>query len=857
MSAGLHELCCPGGGISPNRARNPRPPMSMLPSLLKRWILASVLFPAAAWAAGGRTRENFDFGWRFFKGDAPGAEQPAFPDAAWRKLNLPHDWSIEGPYDPQAPSGGSGGYLPTGVGWYRKHFKAPLALKGKRVTIRFDGVYMNSDVWLNGHHLGHWPYGYTTFRYDLTPYLNFGDVTNVIAVRVDNSRQPDSRWYSGSGIDRNVWVTVTDPLRVAPDGIVVTTPAVAPDSATVEVRTRVTDGRPQPQEIELIQEIVGADGPFRRTTVDARVPAGADTSLSAVLTVSAPRLWSPATPYLYHLRTEILVGGKVVDSVETPFGIRSVVFDRDRGLLLNGRPIKMLGMCLHQDAGAVGSAVPKGVWERRLRLLKAMGCNAIRTSHNPPDPVLLDLCDRLGFLVMDEAFDEWTIRKPQIKFGYSDYFAQWYKRDLTHFIRRDRNHPCVVMWSAGNEVGEQREPGGPAILGKLVTVFRREDPTRPVTAAMDKAFTEDGHAPAAFTDLLDIVGYNYVDRWLDRRETYFGPDRHRFPRRRFVGTEDAGVHAVRGSYVFGSAPPGTPARALYAAAPIRTEQLWKFALTHDYDIGHFMWTGFDYLGEARWPLKAASSGALDTCGFPKDTYYLYQSLFTDKPMLHLLPSWNWPGREGQVIPVLAYTNCEVVELFLNGRSLGAKAREFPRQGAQGGWNVYARPRILPTTADLHLEWDVPYEPGEVTAVGYRYGRQVCRAEVRTAGAPAALTISADRATLRANARDVADLTVRVVDAHGIVVPYAADNVTFAIDGPAELLGVDNGDPASHEDYQADHRHAFNGKCLAIVQTRSTPGPIRIVARADHLKSASIELTSIPSSVPRPLFPALP
>ncbi len=813
-----------------------------------RLLLALGLLPPLARAEAGRLRENFDFGWRFLRGDAAGAEALSYPDGGWRRLDLPHDWSIEGPYDAAAPSGGPGGYLPTGVGWYRKHFEAPAAQAGRRIEIQFDGVYRDSEVWLNGHLLGRWPYGYTTFRYDLTPYLVFGG-PNVIAVRVDNSRQPGSRWYSGSGIDRNVWLTASDPLRIAPEGVTVVTRSATADAATLEVRTRVRNGRGEAAEVRVSQRLEGA---LEEEPAALRLEAGAEAEVTSVLTLPHPRLWSPEHPALYRLRTDI-----GTDAVETSVGVRAIAYDAERGFLLNGRPVKLLGMCLHQDGGAVGSAVPEAVWERRLRLLQAMGCNAIRTSHNPPDPALLELCDRLGFLVMDEAFDEWTVRKPQIKFGYSAFFPEWHQRDLEAMIRRDRNHPSVVMWSAGNEIGEQWSPRGPAILRELVETFHREDPTRPVTAAMDRVFTDAGRAPAAFTGLLDIVGYNYVDRWLDRRETYFGPDHAAFPERRMVGTEDASAPAVRGEYPERAAPAGTPPRPLYLSAPVRTEQLWKFALTHAYVIGHFMWTGFDYLGESRWPAKASSSGALDTCGFPKDTYYLYQSIFSPRPMLHLLPHWTWPGREGKVVPVLAYTNCEVVELFLNGRSLGAKAREFPRPGTQGGWNTYARPPVFPTTADLHLEWDVPYEAGELKAVGYRGGAVACTETVRTAGVPAALEIVPDRTALRADARDAASLEVRVVDAQGTVVPGASNRVSFSVEGPAVLLGVDNGDPQSHEPYQAGRRDAFHGLCLAVIQTRREAGPIRVTARADGLREAAAELASAPAPEAPALFGALP
>lgn len=816
--------------------------------------LATPFARAADASLPPRIRENFDRGWRFLKGDAAGAGLASFDDHGWRTVNLPHDWSIEGPYDKDAPTGGPGGYLPTGKGWYRKTFHVRAAMEGRRLTVQFDGVYMDSDVWINGRHLGNHPYGYTGFAYDLTPYLHYGAESNVIAVRVDNSAQPSSRWYSGSGIDRNVWLTATEPVHVAHWGTYVTTPEVSTTAATVRIETHVANAAGAAAAVTVESEVLAPNGAVVGQDAGDLSFAGAGRrKLIQTVTVPAPQLWSTRTPVLYTVRTTLRQAGRVVDVHRTHFGIRTIAFDANRGFLLNGVPTKLLGVCLHQDGGAVGSAVPRALLERRLRLLRTMGCNAIRCSHNPMAPEFYDLCDRLGFLVMDEAFDEWTIMKPQVKAGYSRFFRRWGQRDLSSMLRRDRNHPCVILWSVGNEVGEQRAPDGAAVLRPLVETCHRLDPTRPVTAAMDRVFTDAGPAPAAFTSLLDVVGYNYVDRWLDRRETYFGPDHATYPKRRFVGTEDVGLGGIRGWYPFQAIPPGTPPRALYESAPIRVEQLWKFALTHAYDSGHFMWTGFDYLGEARWPFKAAPTGAFDTCGFRKDSFYLFQSLFIHRPVLHLLPHWNWAGREGQIIPVLAYTNCDVVELKLNGRSLGAKAREFPRQGTKGGWNTYPSPQVFPTTADLHLEWDVPYEPGVLQAIGWKDGRKVCETEVRTAGAPAALEVTADRTTLRADGRDVAAVAVKVVDAAGTAVPGAAQLVHFQVSGPGRLIGVDNGDPASHESYQAPERHAFDGRCIAFVQTTTSAGAVTVRATSAGLRSGEVTLRTTPVALPPALI----
>jgi beta-galactosidase len=484
------------------------------------------------------------------------------------------------------------------------------------------------------------------------------------------------------------------------------------------------------------------------------------------------------------------------------------------------------------------------------------------------------LCDKLGFLVMDEAFDEWDIPKVmaanrQPGFGYSRYFADWSQKDLTTMLDRDRNHPSVVMWSVGNEIPDQTSPNGPAVLRPLVETCHREDPTRPVTSAMDNIYTTDrGPLSPAFVDLLDIAGYNYVDRWGTRRNTYFADDRAAFPQRKMVGTEDNGLGGVRGAYTWTTPAAGAPERPSYTTAMIRAEQLWEFNQVHDYVIGYFTWTGIDYLGEAgAWPRKGSSSGALDSCGFPKDGYYFYQSRWTDPPMIHLLPHWNWPGFEGQVVPVVVYTNCDVVELFLNGKSLGAKALEYPRQGAAGGWNSYARPQIMPTTADLHLSWDVPYEPGTLRAVGYKISgtggrggataQVVATAEVHTAGPAAAVVVTSDKNALQADQRDVANLTVEIVDAAGNVVPTAANEITVDVQGPARLIGLDNGDMTDHTPYQSPQRKVFNGLALAILQSTAQTGDIRIHVTADGLKDATVTLPATAVANPvKPLFTAL-
>jgi len=815
-------------------------------------ILVLAWLALASQTPSPRARLSMDPDWRFALGDPRGAEQPKFDDHTWRRVDLPHDWSIEGTPSRDAPGGGRVGYFPTGIGWYRKAFRLPAGAGGREAWLEFDGVYMNSDVWINGVHLGNRPYGYSSVAYDITKRLVPG--INVVAVRVDNSLQPNSRWYSGSGIYRHVWLTIVDRLHVPHWGVSVTTPQVDTTGAVIVVHTSIEN-----------YYAAGRNGVLRTRILDRQ---GRDVALTDATFSMAPssrnevehrvrvkeaQLWSVDSPTLYTVRSEIVVAGRVVDVTTTPFGIRTIAFDKDRGFLLNGQHVKLKGVNLHHDGGAVGAAVPERIWERRLELLKAMGANAIRTSHNPPAPEFLDLCDRLGFLVMAEAFDEWTIGK--VPHGYHEHFAEWSERDLTDFIHRDRNHPSIVLWSAGNEIGEQSAPDGAQVLSRLVGIFHREDPTRPVTTGNDQIYADGHPATLAFLIAEDIVGYNYVDRWHERREIFAEPDRHDHPDWKMVGTESGSIfQSFDEGYSLGN--DSGFARPNYTAGMLQAERRWKWIAMRDYFAGDFMWTGIDYLGESVWPFKGFPSGPLDIIGHPKDSYYLYQSLWTDQPVLHLFPHWNWPGRAGQVIPVLAYTNCNIVELFLNGRSLGEKRIEFPAQGTSGGWNTYTQPVVNPTTNDLHVSWDVPYEPGVLRAVGKRRdGTVACHDEVRTAGPAAALRLTPDRDTIAADPRDVSLVSFEVVDAQGTVVPTADNVVRFTVTGGA-IAAVDNADLQDHDPYQVDHSRAYHGRGLAILRaTQVGSGLLRVTATADGLKSASATLVVRKGSTAAVVAPA--
>lgn len=788
-----------------------------------------------------RRRILFDAGWLFTGGDIAGAAEPDFDDAGWRALNLPHDWSIEGPFDEEHPGGFGGAYLPAGVGWYRKRFRLPEREMLAQTSVEFDGVYKNSDVWLNGHHLGIQPYGYTSFRYDLTPYLCSGGTENVLAVRV-NTTQPDTRWYTGSGIYRHVWLAQTGALHVAHWGTYVTTPVVEAEQAWVNVRTRIRNDGPAARDCTLVTTIVDLDSAAVAAARQQHpIAAGQEHEAVQLLRLARPHLWSIDDPYLYRMHSELYDGDQIVDEYDTPLGVRTICFDANQGFLLNGQRVKINGVCLHHDGGCVGAAVPERVLERRLELLKVMGCNGIRSSHYPPAPELLDMCDRMGFVVMDEAFDEWA--QARHDYGYHDDFAQWWATDLTSMLQRDRNHPCVVLWSVGNEIPEQDSPAGVMWLRRMVEIVHQEDPTRPVTSACDRIDAPPvAHGPTHpdFLALLDVVGYNYVNRWGELGQLFYSVDRHRFPQRKMIGSENISIGGIRGQYNM-TAEAGAW-HGPYFAQMIRAELLWKVTRINDYVAGDFMWAGIDYLGEARWPQKSSSSGQLDTCGFPKDGYYFYQSQWTEQPMLHLFPHWNWPGDEGRVIPVLCYTNCDSVELFVNDTSWGAKSFRFAYQGFDRtkGWDEQSHaPDIWPVTADLHLSWDVPYQPGTLRAVGSKDGAVVCVQEIVTAGPPAQIDLAVDRAAIAADDRDVVHVTARILDQDGNLVPTAGNVVTFAIDGPGRLIGVDNGNPASHEAYQVNSRAAFNGLCLAIVQSSQSSGTLRITAKSPGMSTQSV------------------
>lgn len=822
---------------------------------MRKIMLAALLLVFTAAAGQPRRVTNMDAGWRFHQGDVIDAKAATYDDMDWRKLDVPHDWSIEGDNLRENPGGGSIGFFPTGIGWYRKTFDVKAFDKNKRYSIEFDGIYMLSTVWINGHELGTWPYGYSSFSYNLTPYLRAKG--NVLAVRVDNSRHGNSRWYTGSGIYRHVRLVETARTHFAKWGVFNSTMHLTEKEATIRVKSELENDDNRDKQLTLSHTIIDADGNVvARAEQRVGIDAGSRATDEQTISVPDPVLWNLDHPYLYTLRSTLTEGKRLVDEVDNVLGIRTIEYPLDKGFLLNGQQVKMKGVNLHHDGGAVGAAVPERVWERRLEILKSGGCNAIRTAHNPPAPEFLDLCDRMGFLVMDEAFDQWINGKN--KEDYHLYFREWHERDLTAMVARDRNHPSVVMWSIGNEIRDQRSAEGPGAAAEMIAICHRLDDTRLVTSGNDEIASNSPTSPeflAAFEN--DIIGYNYPDRWRTRREVVYAIDKAAYPNRRVVATESTGLGGPRRQYQWpGTMPPpqlGAGAdgfspqqqqqprfrrrnRGLISSEMIDVEQRWRFTTAYDYVIGDFMWTGIDYYGESGWPSRGSQSGYLDNCGFPKDGYWFFKSIWSQEPVLHLLPHWNWEGHEGQIMQVACFTNCEEVELFVNGKSYGKKATEFPRRGVNPSWASYDPGKHFATTADLHLTWDVEYQPGEIKVVGKRDG-QTFEDVIRTASAPAQLRATVDRPSFRAIPSDVAHVTIEVLDKDGNLCPLADCQVRFSVKG-GRLIGVESGNMTDLSSVLASERKAWSGKCLAIVAA-DRPGPVIVTAQAVGMPASTV------------------
>ena len=814
-------------------------------------LALSTFVPGASAAAtavhvAGERRQSFNDGWRFFKGAAEGAEQPAFKDAQWTEVQLPHDWAIEGPFDPKInPHTGA---LPiSGTGWYRKWFTLPETAKGRYFSIEFDGAMSNARVWVNGHELGARPYGYIGFAFDLTPYLKYGGQENVIAVRL-TPEDRSSRWYPGAGIYRNVWLTVTGAEHVGHWGTYITTPEVTDAQAKVAVKVEVRNRAAAEAKITLQTTVLDPSGKPVGTNGNAvTVPAGGSQTVATDLTVNRPQRWDVDHPYLYTLVSEVMDSNKkVVDRYAELFGIRTIAFDKTQGFLLNGRHLKMQGVCLHHDLGALGAAVNRRATERQLQIMKAAGVNAIRTSHNPPSPELLEYCDRLGLMVVDEAFDMWRI--PKVPNGYSKYFDEWSERDVRDMVRRDRNHPSIVMWSIGNEVPEQGRADGWEVAKRLVSFFREEDPTRPTTSAFDNF---NGAIKNKLADQVDVPGFNY-------KPAHYESILKDHPDWIIVGSETASTVSSRGVYHLPiekyDKHPSLQLTSYDVIVPAwATLPDLEFSVQDKLPnvLGEFVWTGFDYIGEPTpyfngpganttdWPARSSYFGMVDLAGFPKDRYYLYQSVWSKTPMVHVLPHWNWGGKAGQSIPVMAYSNGDEVELFLNGKSLGRKQRFSEPVELPVAASVNADKKF---TSKYRLMWQVPYQPGTLKAVAYQGGRQVAVDEVRTAGAPARIKLAPDRTVIQADGDDLSFVTVRIEDKDGNLCPLADNPVKFTVTGAGAIRAVDNGNAATVELFNADHRKAFNGLALLIVKSqRGEAGKIHVAAASEGLAQGTAEI----------------
>jgi beta-galactosidase len=784
----------------------------------------------------------FNTGWNFHLNDSVKGKDTINSNTIWRTLNLPHDWSIEGKFDEKSPAGYGGGSLNGGLGWYKKTFKIAIGNRDKITSILFDGVYRNSQVWINGHYLGKRPNGYIGFQYDLSPYLNYGDKNNEIIVKVDNSKQPNSRWYSGSGIFRNVWLETTNKLHVDQWGTYITIPKATTESASVHIETTLKNQNAASKSATILTTIFKNDTKVTSTTQNISIAPNASQVLNQDMIVNKPILWSIEKPELYTSVTTISVDNKIVDEYQTTFGIRDFKFDLNKGFILNGKQVKIKGVCMHHDLGPLGSAINTRAIERQLEILKGMGVNGIRTSHNPPAPELLDLCDKMGFIVMDEAFDMW--KKAKTKYDYSMYWDQWHTKDLQDQILRDRNHPSIFMWSIGNEIPEQWSDEGVVTAKELSAIVKKLDTTRLVTAAINPAVnmnidditlqfekSKTGFNKLATSGALDIIGYNYAHQTFEYHQK-------NFPNVPFIATETTSALETRGYYdavsdvvkkwpvrwdlKFTDGNPGNTVSAYdQVQAPWGSthEATWKVIKKHDFLAGMYIWTGFDYIGEPtpyEWPSISSYFGIVDLAGFPKDVYYMYQSEWTDKTVLHLFPHWNW--KAGQNVDVwVYYNNADEVELFLNGKSLGTKKK---------------------IGDDLHIIWRVPFQAGTLKAVSRKKGKLVKETVVQTAENPTKLKLTADRNTINADGNDLSFVTVDITDEKGVLSPNANNEIQFSLKGNGKIVGVCSGDPVSHESYKGTKHTALNGKCLVIVQAGNKHEKLELTASAKGLKSST-------------------
>lgn len=794
------------------------------------FILLSVLvfLPEPAFA---REVKDINKGWIIYNPYRPWTERAS--NSSNEKINrnmmvdLPHDFSIEGGFSKDNATGQSGGYLPGGKVLYRKNdIFIPEEWKGKEILVEFEGIYQNSTVYVNGIEIGFRPNGWVPIYYEISKWLKYGQ-NNMISVSVDNTLLPNCRWYSGSGIYRPVRLIAKDPLNIEHFGVYVTTPVIEDELAVINCRTTIVNNYKSPQRFNVIHEVKDKQDRIVASCIsEFYLPASHRKEFEQTFILNDPVLWDIDNPELYTLHTKISQDDKVSDQTKTNFGVRDIKFTVDKGFFLNGKHTKLKGVCLHHDGGMTGSAVPSDVWKRRLEILKDMGCNAIRTSHNPFDPSFYDLCDQMGFLVMDEFLDEWTTYTLEsVPYGSHLYWDDWHVRDLTDLIKRDRNHPSVIIWSAGNEIIEQAFPDGHLIAREIVDLFYSLDPTRPVTCGNNKQIEAN---MTGFTDEFDVAGYNYGPQFGN-----YETDREQYPYRKFIGTENTRGKSNRGVYVFPVSDNGSITQTddnYYSSydglfRKYGQEHEWQVTEDHDYIAGMFIWTGIDYIGETSFPFptKYADFAPLDVCCFPKDAFYFYRSVWNDDDItLHIFPHWNWPDRIGEMTPVWCYTNCDEVELYLNGISQGRKK--------------------LSEEEKLHLEWpEVVYQPGILKAIGYKNGKKVKEVELKTSGVPASITIEADRRSLNANGKDIVHITISTKDKDGNYVPDSDSSLDYNITG-GKLIGIDNGDPQYVDSYKKlTDRKLFNGLALLMIQASDKAETIRVTVSGKGLEEATISI----------------
>jgi len=813
-------------------------------------ILGLVVWLASCKSDSPKIEMAFNEDWLFQKGETGQEYQKEWDDSQWRSLNLPHDWAIEGPFSKEYDTR-TGGLPVSGIAWYRKHFVIDAANKSKLITIEFDGVMSNAEVFLNGKKVGGRPYGYLGFQLDLTPYIKFGK-ENILAVRLE-PKEEASRWYPGAGIYRNVWLEIKNPVHIAHWGTYITTPEIGKEVAKVNISTTIDNKEALKGRYVLNTSIINQNG--EQIAICASSVAFTDDTVAVVeqsLDLTNPVLWDLDNPYLYIAKSILFDGDSRVDNYETTFGVRSIKFTSDNGFLLNGKQVRLNGVCLHHDLGPLGSAVNYRATQRQLEVMKSMGVNAIRTSHNPASPEQLELCDKMGLLVVAEAFDHWKITG--LKNGYNLLWDRWHEKDLRDMLRRDRNHPAIIMWSIGNEVKEQKYKEGEDIAKELSGICRQLDPTRPVTAAFNH------HSDAIKNGLaqyLDVVGFNYkpndYDRVLEENSDWI-----------VYGSETSSCVSSRGVYHL-PVEDYDKHESLQVSSYDIISPPWAYPPdfetygqeTQARSLGEFVWTGFDYLGEPTpyngrdnetngkwggdWPSRSSYFGIVDLCGFPKDRYYYYQSVWTDEPMVHILPHWNWESTSNEEIPVYCYTNCDEAELFLNGKSLGKKVIGVDKTTIPAkfyGWSKAQKTWDSP----YRLNWNVNYEPGELKVVAYKNGKALAEKIIVTAGAPAKIQLIPDRTEISSDGYDLSFVTVKITDENDNLCPLADNLIQFKLDGAATIAAVGNGNPASLEPFQANHRKAFNGLCMLIIRScKGKTGTVKITASSENLKRGITEV----------------